>query len=115
MAIKRYDCDGRASEAVVHNNTLYLAGETSGDQDNIKGQTQDVLKKVDHFLNKYGTHKNNILSATIYVRDMKDFSAMNEIWDAWVEDGHEPARACVESKLARDHILVEISIIAAIV
>ncbi len=114
MTIKRYDGDGRASEAVVHNGTLYLAGETCGNVEGIKAQTACVLKKIDDFLGQYGTHKNNILSVTIYLKDMKDFAEMNEIWDAWVENGHEPARACVQSGMAREQLLVEMSVIAAV-
>ncbi len=113
MNIIRHDGDGRASEAVVHNGTLYLAGETCGDRAGIKAQTEGVLEKVDHFLNLYGTDKNHVLSVTIYVKDMEDFAAMNEVWDAWVENGHEPARACVEAKMAREQLLVEMSVVAA--
>ncbi|MDL0254370.1 Rid family hydrolase [Clostridioides difficile] len=54
-----------------------------------------------------------MLSVTIYLRDMKDFEAMNSVWDAWVEKGFEPARACVEARLAREHLLVEMSVVAA--
>jgi len=50
---------------------------------------------------------------TIYVRDMKDFAAMNEVWDAWVVDGYQPARACVEARMARPELLVEMSVVAA--
>ena len=55
-----------------------------------------------------------MLSATVYVRDMKDFAAMNEVWDAWVPEGHAPARACVEARMARPELLVEISVVAAL-
>ncbi len=113
MEIKRYEGTGRMSRVVVHNNTVYLCGQTCGDDLGIQGQTKVVLEKIENLLNQYGSDKKQLLSVTIYIRDMKDFAAMNEIWDTWVEDGHEPARACVEARMARDTILVEMSVTAA--
>lgn len=114
MEIKRYEGTGRMSRAVVHNNTVYLCGQTCGEADKgIQEQTKVVLEKIEGLLNQYGSDKQHMLSVTIYLRDMKDFAAMNEVWDAWVEDGFEPARACVEARMARDTILVEMSITAA--
>lgn len=113
MEIKRFENNGRMSRAVIHNNTIYLCGQTHG-EGNIKEQTLKVLEKIEDLLNKYGSDKKNILSVTIYIKDMNDFSDMNSIWDSWVEKGYEPARACVESKMARECLLVEMSVIAAI-
>ncbi|WP_027702967.1 RidA family protein [Metaclostridioides mangenotii] len=113
MEIKRYEGTGRMSRAVVHNNTVYLCGQTHAEGD-VKEQTAEVLKKVEDLLNKYGSDKNHILSANIYLRDMKDFADMNSVWDAWIEDGNEPARACVEARMARESLLVEITIVAAV-
>lgn len=112
MEIKRYEGTGRMSRAVVHNNTVYLCGQTSSEGD-VKEQTKAVIAKIEDLLNKYGSSKQHILSATIYLKDMSMFADMNEIWDGWVEEGFEPARACVEAKMAREQILVEISIVAA--
>lgn len=114
MEIKRYEGNGRMSRAVVHNNTVYLCGQTHGEGD-VKKQTSEILGKIEDLLNKYGSSKENILSVTIYLRDMKDFQDMNSVWDAWVESGFEPARACVEARLARENLLVEMSVIAATV
>ena len=61
-----------------------------------------------------GSDREHMLSATVYVRDMKDFAAMNAVWDAWVPEGHAPARACVEARMARPELLVEISVVAAL-
>lgn len=113
MEIKRYEGTGRMSRAVVHNNTVYLCGQTHGKGD-IKEQTAMVLQKIEDLLNKYGSDKEHILSVTIYVRDMKDFADMNSVWDSWVVDGHEPARACVEARMAREALLVEMSVVAAV-
>ena len=113
MEIKRYEGTGRMSRAVVHNNTVYLCGQTHAEGD-VKEQTAEVLKKIEDLLNKYGSDKNHILSANINLRDMKDFADLNSVWDAWIEDGNEPAGACVEARMARESLLVEITIVAAV-
>ncbi|MGG7165403.1 RidA family protein [Clostridium ihumii] len=113
MTIERFEGTGRMSRCVINNGTIYLCGQTSG-EGNMKEQTAGVLKKIEELLEKYGSDKKHILSTTIYVKDMAMFSEMNEIWDAWVIDGFEPARACVEAKMAREEILVEMSVIAAV-
>ncbi len=118
MEIKRYEGTGRMSRAVVHNNTIYLCGQTCYTPEegtkSVADQTAVVLEKIETLLNKYGSDKNHILSATIYIKDMADFAEMNSVWDNWVVDGFEPARACVEAKMAREEIYVEISIVAAV-
>jgi len=112
--INRQNTNQRMSAIVSHNNTIYLAGQVAEDANaTIKEQTKSVLKRIDALLSQAGSSNKHILSATIYLRDIKDFSAMNEIWDAWVPEGHAPARACVEARLARAELLVEICIIAA--
>ena len=113
MSIQRFEGNGRMSKAVIFNNTLYLCGQTCGEGD-IKEQTAGVLAKVEELLNQYGSDKKHILSITVYVKDMKDFADMNSVYDAWIEDGFEPARACVEAKMAREQLLVEMSVVAAI-
>ena len=114
MEIKRFETNNRTSKAVVHNNTLYLCGQVHAEGD-IKEQTLQTLAKVEALLNEYGSDKNHILSATIYLKDIAtDFAPMNEVWDAWFEENTAPARACVEAKMARECLLVEISVVAAI-
>lgn len=114
MRIIRTDSTPRMSRIVEHSNTIYLCGQTAKDADtDIKEQTLTTLEKIEELLEKAGSDKKHILSVTIYVRDMKDFAAMNEVWDAWVEDGFQPARACVEARMARPELLVEMSVIAA--
>lgn len=114
MSIERIDSNHRMSKIVKHNGTIYLCGQTAGEAHwDIKEQTQECLNKIDALLEQAGSHRDNILSATIYIRDMKDFTAMNSIWDNWVSEGEKPARACVEARMARPEILVELSIIAA--
>jgi len=115
MSIKRNNTNTRMSQSVVHNNTVYLSGQVAADPAaDIKAQTQSVLSKIEAVLKAAGSDKTKLLSAIIYLRDIADFAAMNEVWDAWVPDGHAPARACVEGRLARDTLLVEVSIVAAV-
>lgn len=106
----------RMSKIVVHNNTVYLCGQVAKDADaDIKQQTRTMLEKVDDLLQQAGSDRKHILSATVYIKDMKYFAEMNEVWDAWVIEGHSPARACVEARLARAELLVEVSIVAALI
>ena len=105
----------RMSEIVIHNNTVYLCGQVA--EDSMKGigeQTQTMLDKVDVLLKEAGSDREHILSATIYVKSMDYFSEMNAVWDSWVPEGHAPARACVEASMAREELLVEISVVAAV-
>lgn len=114
MSITRMETGQRMSRIVIHNNTVYLCGQVAADASaDIKEQTQTMLDKVDALLEQAGSDRENILSATVYIRDMKDFAAMNEVWDAWVPEGFAPARACVEARMARPELLVEVSVIAA--
>ena len=115
MEIQRYEQTGRMSRIVVHGNTIYLCGQTCGDGDkDVKEQTKVVLEKIEELLAKVGSDKTKILSTTIYLKDISLFDDMNSVWDAWVSKGFEPARACVEAKMARPEILVEMTVIAAI-
>ena len=113
MPITRTNLTPRMSRIVEHNGTIYLCGQTAKDSTKgINEQTITTLEKVEELLESVGSDKKHILSVTIYVRDMKDFSAMNEVWDAWVEEGHQPARACVEARMARPELLVEMTVVA---
>ncbi|PAB59035.1 RidA family protein [Anaeromicrobium sediminis] len=115
MEIKRYETKKRMSRAVVHNGTVYFCGQVAKEYvDDIKEQTRTTLEKVDELLESVGSDRTKILSATVYIKDMSLFADMNEIWDNWVPEGHAPARACVEAKMAREEILVEVSVVAAV-
>jgi enamine deaminase RidA (YjgF/YER057c/UK114 family) len=113
-AITRIGTAERLSKIVIHNDTVYLCGQVA---DNVEApigpQTENMLAKVDALLAQAGSSRDRILSATIYLRDMKDFAGMNAVWDRWVPAGHAPARACVEARMARPELLVEVSIVAA--
>jgi enamine deaminase RidA (YjgF/YER057c/UK114 family) len=114
MTITRQETKTRMSRIVKHNGVIYLCGQVCKDANQgIEEQTSSMLDKVDELLEQAGSDKEHILSATIYIKDMDDFSQMNKIWDNWIPEGYAPARACVEASMARDVLLVEISVIAA--
>jgi len=114
MSIERIGSNDRMSKIVKHNGTVYLCGQTASDPAwDTAEQTQRCLDKIDALLAEAGSERNKLLSITIYVRDMKDFAAMNAVYDAWVADIEKPARACVEARMARPDVLVEFSVIAA--
>lgn len=116
MSIKRIKVGPRMSQAVVHGNTVYVAGQVarSAGGQGVGAQTTEILASIDSLLAEAGTDKSKLLSATIWLTDMSSFAEMNEIWDAWVSTGNTPARACVESVLAAPQYTVEIAVIAAI-
>jgi enamine deaminase RidA (YjgF/YER057c/UK114 family) len=114
MTIIRQETKTRMSRIVKHNGVIYLCGQVCKDASKgIEEQTSSMLEKVDELLEQAGSDKEHILSATIYIKNMNDFSKMNEVWDNWIPEGFAPARACVEASMARDVLLVEISVIAA--
>jgi len=114
MTIERIETKQRMSRIVKHNGTIYLCGQVCADATkDITEQTQTMLDKVETLLAQAGSSKEHMLSATIYLKTMQDFADMNAVWDAWVPEGHAPARACVEAAMARDVLLVEISVVAA--
>lgn len=116
MTIKRIGVGKRMSEAVVHGGKVYTAGfvaeKTAGKS--VKEQTAEILGLLDATLKEAGTDKTKILKANIWLTDIKTFAQMNEAWDQWVPQGHTPARATVESKLAAPGLDVEIMVEAAI-
>jgi len=115
MSIQRFETGPRMSQVVVHGNTVYLAGvvaqKTAGES--VAKQTEEILSIIDGHLAKAGTDKSKLLSANIYITDMKTFAEMNAVWDGWVSPGNTPARATVEAKLAAPQFTVEIMVVAA--
>ena len=115
MSVKRLHVGPRMSQAVIHDRTIYLAGQVA---DQAKGksvseQTREILAKIDGLLAEAGSDKASVLSATVYLADIATFAEMNAVWDGWVAPGHAPARATVEAKLAAPEYTVEIACIAA--
>ena len=115
MTIQRFNTGKRLSEAVVHGDTVYLAGEVPDDKSkDIGGQTEEVLAKIDRILKQVGSDKSKLLSAQIFLTTMKDFAGMNAVWEKWIVPGAPPARATIEAKLANADYKVEIMCVAAL-
>jgi enamine deaminase RidA (YjgF/YER057c/UK114 family) len=115
MSVERHEVGPRMSQIVVHGNTVYLAGIVARDAPgkSVTEQTKNILSIIDGYLKKAGTDKSKVLSANIWITDMKTFGEMNAVWDAWVSPGNTPARATVEAKLASPDYKVEIMVVAA--
>lgn len=116
MSIERFYSTDRLSQAVVHGSVVYLAGQVA-DQATDKSlalQAQNVLAKIDRLLAAAGTDKSKILSASVWLSDIRFYGDFNSVWDEWVSRGNAPARACVEAALASAEYLVEVSVTAAL-
>lgn len=113
-SIEREYVGQRMSKIVKHNGTIYLCGQVGGAEGSVADQTREALRRVEALLEEAGSDKNHILQAIVWLADMKDFDAMNEVWDQWVEPGQAPARACGEARLARPELKVELIITAAV-
>ena len=115
MAIKRYKRGPRLTQAIIHGNTVYLAGQVADDTSvGVRQQTRQILRNIDKLLAAVGSHKSKLLSANIWLSDIRTFDEMNAAWDAWVDPKNTPARATVEAKMAAPEYLVEIMVVAAI-
>ena len=113
MSIERKHVGPRLSQAVVHGDTVYLAGIVADHPiADAAAQTGQILDQIDKLLAECGTDKSKILMATIWLADIRYFDEMNSVWDKWVAAGNSPARACVEAKLAYPKYLVEIRVVA---
>ena len=118
--IKRLHTDDpRASAVVMHDGVVRLSGQVGiianlGSSD-LEQQMKETLVKIENLLADAGTNKSRILEARIWLKDIKkDFAAMNAIWNAWVDPNCKGVRYCVESALARETLLVEVQIVAAL-
>jgi enamine deaminase RidA (YjgF/YER057c/UK114 family) len=116
MSIERLHVDSRMSQVVIHNKTVYLAGQIAkkAHGGSVSEQTEEILASIDSLLAQAKTDKSKVLSATIWLTDMATFGEMNKVWEKWVAPGATPARATVLSpKLAGPDYRIEISVIAA--
>jgi enamine deaminase RidA (YjgF/YER057c/UK114 family) len=115
MDIKRFETGPRMSRAVVHGDTVYLAGltaeQTAGQS--VAEQTREILGRIDALLAQAGTDKSKLLQATVWLQDIRTVDEMNKVWDAWVTPGGAPARACIEARLQSPAKMVEIRVTAA--
>ncbi len=115
MKITRYSRNARMSQAVVHNGTVYLAGQVPDDANaSIEEQTRQVLAKIDDVLKKVGSGKSRLLTAQVYLADISDFNRMNAVWEKWVDQLEPPARTTVQAKLANPAFRIEVTVVAAL-
>ena len=106
--------DPRMSRIVIHNNIVYISGQTDGTTSDIKNQTANVLKKVDDLLAQANTDKSKLLTASIWLKDIsRDFKEMNDVWNGWIDPNNKPVRATVEANMAREQLLIEVQVTAA--
>lgn len=110
MSIQRIGVGPRMSKAVVHGNTVYLAGQVADKAagKSVGEQTADILGIIDGLLAEAGTDKSKLLMVNIWLSDISTFAEMNAVWDKWVVTGQTPGRATVEAKLAAPQYAVEI-------
>jgi enamine deaminase RidA (YjgF/YER057c/UK114 family) len=104
----------RMSEAVAYNGIVWLAGQVGTPGASVADQTRQCLAEVDRLLTEASSHKTRILSVQIWLADMADFAEMNSVYDAWVPQGHTPARATGQAKLASPDYKVEVIVTAAL-
>ena len=115
MTIRRLGVGPRMSQAVIYGTTVYLAGQVADDPvPSVAEQTRQILGKIDRLLIDAGTDKSKLLSANIWLSEIRNFEEMNSVWDSWVASGNTPARATVQAMLARPKNLVEIMVTAAV-
>ena len=115
MTIRRLGGGPRMSQAVIHGTTVYLAGQVADDPvPSVAEQTRQILAKIDRLLIEAGTDKSKLLTANIWLSEIRNFEDMNTVWDGWVASGNTPARATVQAMLARPKNLVEIMVTAAV-
>ncbi len=114
MTITRYETGPRISQAVVHNGVVYLTGQNGTPGLPVREQTQETLDQIDRLLEKVGSHKSRILSTTLWLADINDFDAVNEVWESWVDRDNPPARATGEVKMITPDYKVEIIVIAGV-
>ena len=110
--IERKHVGARMSQIVKYNGVVYLAGQV-GEGESVTEQTRSCIAAIESLLAEAGSSPDRILQAVIWLSDMAYFAEMNAVWDAWVPQGHTPARACGEAKLAAPKYKVEIIITAA--
>jgi len=112
--IIRYGVTKRWSDAVIHNGVVYFVEVPDDLKLDARGQFVQVLEQIQRRLLEIGSNTTRILQTTIYLPDSNDLSLFNELWDAWLPEGHAPSRACIHAKLAAPGYRVELVVVAAI-
>ena len=111
--IIRTGADQVLAKAVEYHGFVFTQGVVAADpSQDVTGQTRQVLDGIDALLETHGTDKTRLLQAQIWLKDIADREAMNQVWSAWLPAGGAPARACVAAELADPRYLVEIMVTA---
>jgi enamine deaminase RidA (YjgF/YER057c/UK114 family) len=111
--ITRIGSGPRMSQAVIHGDLIWLAGQVGAPGESVARQTEAALARVDALLEKAGSDRSRLLQATVWLASMDDFAEMNAVWDAWIDKANPPTRACGESRLATPDYRVEVIVVAA--
>lgn len=114
MQIERLDINHRRSRLVKYNGMCFLSGQFSDSAGDIAQQTIETLAKIDDLLARAGTNKSRLLTAQIWLKDMSDFAAMNQVWDSWIDTANPPTRCCGQVFMAGPDMRIEIVVSAAI-
>ena len=114
MKIERHESNGRFCQAVSYNGLLFVSGLVDIETDTFEAQTKGVFAKIDALLDKYGSSRDRLLNANVYLKSADTVGAFNALWLEWVVAGNEPTRACIVTEMVHPAILVEISVVAAI-
>ena len=113
MTITRHEPSKIYSKVVEANGFVFTAGIVADDiTKDVHGQTVQILAEIDRVLKLADTDKTKVVSASIWLSDIRTRDAMNEAWNVWTGGKNLPGRACVEAKLADPRMLVEIGVIA---
>lgn len=111
--IKRIGESKRYSDVVIHNGTAYWVEIAEDATDYARGQVTQVLRQIDQTLASLGSDRTRLLQIIVFLNDLADATTFNEVWDAWVPQGHAPVRATVQAGLAKGYY-VEMAVTAAV-
>lgn len=101
------------SRVVIHDGRVFTVATAREKSASMRAQTESALALLDKHLGEAGTDKSKLLSATVYITDMKRKAEMNDAWMAWVDPANPPQRACIGAVLDGDD-LIEIVAVAAL-
>ncbi len=111
-AIGPYVQAARCADLVITSGQLPIDPATGAFPEGIQAQTRQSLCNVKAILEEAGLGMSDILKTTVFLKDMNDFAAMNEVYASFFEEGAYPARSAVEvARLPKD-ALVEIEAVA---
>lgn len=112
MEIKRYDTNATMSRVTEVGGMLYFGGHVASKGETMTEQAEVLFARFDELFAQFGTDKNHMVMATIYMPDISMKPEFNLVWDKWIKEGCAPARVCIEAGLGETPYLMEISVIA---